>query len=74
MKVDIINNPPHYGGVDNPYETIKVTEAWGFDKDYYLGSVLKYISRANHKGNLLQDLKKAAWFLNRKIEKLEENN
>jgi hypothetical protein len=69
-----VDHPPHYGGEDNPYEAIKVIEAW--DLDFSLGSVLKYISRAGKKNpNLyLVDLKKAQWYLNRKIEQLESNN
>jgi hypothetical protein len=64
-----INHPAHYGGADNTYEAIKVIEAWllGFN----LGNVVKYISRAGKKGNKLEDLKKAQWYLQREIEKLE---
>jgi hypothetical protein len=64
-----VNHPAHYGGEDNPYETIKVAEAWGFDQNAYLFNVLKYISRA--KGHTLEDLKKARWYLDRLIARLE---
>ena len=67
---EAVNHPAHYGGKDNQYEVIKVAEAWGFDKDAYLFNVLKYIGRPG-KGNFLQDLKKAAWYLDRKIGRLE---
>lgn len=67
---DAVNHPSHYGGEDNPYEVIKVAEAWGFDEDAYLFNVLKYIARPG-KGNYLQDLKKAQFYLNRKIARLE---
>lgn len=64
-----IDHPMHYGGKDNPYEVIKVIEAWklGFN----LGNVLKYIKRSRKKDmeRYLEDLKKAAWYLNREIEK-----
>jgi len=65
---DNINHPPHYthGGI----ETIDVIEAWGLS--FCLGNVIKYISRANHKGSRLDDLKKAAWYLKREIERLEK--
>ena len=43
-----INHPDHYGG-DNTYEAIKVIEAWNLDKCFYLGNVVKYISRAGKK-------------------------
>jgi hypothetical protein len=65
-----INHPQHYGGADNPYEAIKVVEAWGLD--FHLGNVLKYIARAGKKGAELEDLKKAHWYLQRKIDLLEQ--
>ena len=63
---DMVNHPPHYkaGGI----ETIDFIEAKGLG--YHLGNVVKYVSRADHKGNKLEDLKKAQWYLNRAIEKL----
>lgn len=67
---DLINNPAHYGGKDNPYEVIKVIEAWGLD--FRLGTVVKYIGRAGKKDDELQDLEKAAFYLNRAIEKLKK--
>lgn len=66
---DAVNHPNHYGGADNPYEAIKVVEAW--DLDFYLGNVIKYISRAGKKGEELEDLKKARWYLDRKIARME---
>ena len=71
-KADAVNHPPHYGGEDNPYEVIKVAEAWGLDKDAYLFNVLKYIARAGKKGSRLEDLKKGSFYINRRIN-LEEN-
>ena len=67
-----VNHPSHYGGSDNPYETIKVVEAW--ELDFHLGNVVKYISRAGKKDDELQELKKARWYLDRKIQNLENNN
>jgi hypothetical protein len=66
-----VNHPQHYGGENNPYEAIKVIEAW--DLDFHLGNTVKYISRAGKKGTdkELQDLKKALWYLERKIDNLE---
>lgn len=72
-QTEEVNHPLHYGG-DTPYEVIKVIEAWGLEKDFYLGNAVKYIARANRKGTPLTDLKKAAWYLNRKIERLEVVN
>jgi hypothetical protein len=63
---DMVNHPPHYkaGGI----ETIDFIEAK--ELGYNLGNVVKYITRADHKGNKLEDLKKAQWYLNRAIQKL----
>lgn len=60
-----VNHPAHYGGAENPYEAIKVIEAWGLG--FCLGNVLKYILRADHKGAALEDLRKARWYLDREI-------
>ena len=70
MSGEMVNNPLHYGGADNPYEAIKVIEAWGLD--FHLGNTVKYISRAGIKNpeKELEDLKKAAWYLQRRIDNL----
>ena len=63
---DNVNHPEHYktGGI----ETIDFIEAK--DLGYHLGNVIKYITRAEHKGNRKEDLLKAQWYLNRAIGKL----
>ena len=63
--VDNVNHPPHYkvGGI----ETIDFIEAKGLS--YHLGNVVKYIARADSKGNREEDLLKARWYLNREIAK-----
>lgn len=66
-----VDHPQHYGGADNPYEAIKVIEAWGLG--FNLGNTVKYISRAGKKDDLLQDLKKARWYLDREIANMEKN-
>ena len=60
---DLINKPEHYthGGI----ETWDVIEAWKLN--YNLGNVVKYISRADHKGKRLEDLQKARAYLDREI-------
>lgn len=68
---EAVNHPAHYGG-DTTYEVVKVCEAWGLDKDAYLFNVVKYAGRAGKKGDALEDLKKARWYLDRKIKRLEE--
>jgi hypothetical protein len=60
-----VDHPKHYGGKDNPYEAIKVIEAWGLG--FCLGNTVKYISRAGKKGDLVEDLEKARWYLDREI-------
>lgn len=64
-----INNPEYYGGSDNPYEAIKIIEAWSLN--FCLGNALKYIVRAGKKDakKRNEDLKKAIWYLNREIHK-----
>ena len=72
---EMVNHPDHYQfGENNIYEAIKVIEAW--DLDFHLGNTVKYISRAGKKetDKELQDLKKALWYLERKIQSLEKNN
>ena len=63
---DPVNHPAHYktGGI----ETIDFIEAKNLN--YNMGNAVKYISRAEHKGNKKQDLEKAVWYLNREIGKL----
>lgn len=60
-----VNHPAHYGG-DTVYETIKVIEAWGLG--FHLGNAVKYISRAGKKGDAIEDLEKARFYLDREIE------
>jgi hypothetical protein len=64
-KPDLVNSPPHYR--NNGIETIDVIEAWGLN--YRLGNCVKYLSRAGKKGDRLQDLEKALWYLSREIDK-----
>ena len=68
FTTDNVNHPAHYkvGGI----ETIDFIEAKSLN--YNLGNVVKYLTRADHKGNKLEDLKKGAWYLAREISKLEK--
>ena len=74
FQTEAVEHPAHHGGGDNPYEVIKVAEAWGLDKDSYLFNVVKYVARAGKKdaAKELEDLKKAKFFLDRKLKRLEE--
>ena len=62
-QADPVNHPPHYkaGGI----ETIDFIEAKKLN--YNLGNVVKYLTRADLKGNRKQDLEKALWYLNREL-------
>lgn len=68
---EAVNHPSHYGG-DSTHETIKCLEAWGLESDALLWNAVKYISRAGKKGDIVEDLKKAAWYLDRRIKSLEK--
>lgn len=61
-----VDHPAHYGGADNPYEAIKVIDAWGLG--FCLGNTLKYIARAERKNATIEDLEKARWYLDHEIE------
>ena len=56
-----VDHPAHYGGLSDPYEAIKVIEAWQLN--FNLGNVLKYIRRTKS----IEDLEKARWYLDREI-------
>ncbi len=63
LKEDVINHPSHYtrGKID----VIDFIEDQQLP--YHLGNVIKYIARAGYKGDKLEDLKKARWYLDRYI-------
>lgn len=67
-----VNHPQHYGGKDNIYEAIKVINSW--ELDFNLGNTVKYISRAGKKdpNKKVEDLKKALFYLEYEIKKLED--
>lgn len=73
-KPEMVDHPKHYGG-DVPYEVIKVLRAWlspeAF-RGWLLGTIIKYLPRAEHKGHMVEDLKKARWYLDYFIKYLEE--
>ena len=65
---EMINHPSHYNM--GKFEAIDVIEDWQLN--FNLGNTVKYISRAGHKDNIIQDLKKALWYLDREIKRLEK--
>lgn len=64
-KPEMVNHPKHYNKHGSGIECIDVIEWFNLN----LGNVIKYIWRAEEKGAPIQDLEKAAWYLNREIER-----
>jgi hypothetical protein len=69
MTEDVINHPKHYTSHPSGVEAITVCEHENFN----LGCALKYLWRTSHKDGI-QDLKKAVWYINREIDRLERIN
>lgn len=68
MENNQVDSPSHYtfGGIETiDYMQAKMSEDEFFG--YLKGNIIKYISRSKHKGNELDDLKKAQWYLNKLI-------
>ena len=64
---DPVNHPKHYTSHPSGVEVIQITEHMNFN----LGNAIKYIMRAELKGKQIEDLKKAAWYVNREVARLE---
>lgn len=62
---DNVNHPKHYGSHPSGIEVIEIVRWMNFN----LGNVVKYVLRADYKGNAIEDLEKAAWYLNDEIQK-----
>jgi hypothetical protein len=67
QPVDVVNHPKHYTSHPSGIECIQVTEHMSFT----LGNAVKYIWRADLKADRLEDLRKARWYLDREIARLE---
>jgi hypothetical protein len=65
---DIVNKPKHYTEHPSGIECIQVTEHMGFN----LGNAIKYIWRCDLKKDAIEDLKKAKWYIDREIDKREQ--
>lgn len=66
-KVDVVNHPSHYTAHSSGVECIEVTEHMNF----CLGNAMKYIWRADLKHDAIEDLRKAAWYIDREISRRE---
>ena len=72
----IINHPQRYGG-DSTYECIKVLEAWMSKEEYQgflRGNCLKYLCRVGKKDDIVQELNKSKWYLEKLIESYNTSN
>jgi hypothetical protein len=65
-EIDMVNSPPHYGVVPN-IECIEVVKHFPFQR----GNAIKYLWRAGAKGDVVEDLKKAIWYIQSEIDDLE---
>lgn len=66
---DMVNHPPHYSGNPEGIECIQVVRHMNFN----VGNAVKYLWRAGKKGDHLQDLEKAAWYINDEIRRVRDN-
>jgi hypothetical protein len=67
MTLDLVNHPPHYKSHPSGVECIQITEHMSF----CLGNAVKYIWRADLKGDAIEDLRKAQWYIEREIARRE---
>lgn len=67
MSHDAVNHPQHYASHPSGVECITVTRHMNFN----IGNAVKYLWRAGLKGAALEDLKKAAWYINDEIARIE---
>lgn len=68
-EVDMVNHPPHYSAHPSGVECIRIVEHFTFN----IGSAVKYLWRQGLKNDSIEDLRKAAWYVNREIERLEKS-
>jgi hypothetical protein len=67
---DMVNHPSHY--TFGKFEVIDVIEDWKLN--YNMGNAVKYVARAEHKGNKIEDLQKAIWYLQREIDRFSRGS
>ncbi|WP_081849188.1 DUF3310 domain-containing protein [Acidiphilium angustum] len=76
-KIEAVNHPAHYNslgacclGCGRPIECIDVIERMTLN----VGNAVKYVWRKDHKGSQIEDLKKAGWYIQREIQRLERED
>ena len=67
MSSDEVNHPSHYTNHPAGIECIDVVEAFSFN----IGNAMKYLWRCELKDSLIEDLKKARWYIDREISRIE---
>ena len=67
LKMSKVNHPKHYNTNPSGIECIEVVRHMNFNK----GNAIKYVWRAGDKGNEIEDLQKAIWYLNDEIARLK---
>lgn len=67
---DNVNHPSHYTSHPSGIECIQITE----HMDFCIGNAIKYLWRAGGKNDEVEDLKKAIWYIQRKIDLIEKLN
>ena len=65
---DTVDHPPHYNKHPSGVECVDIVEHMLFN----VGNAIKYLWRSDHKDDALEDLRKAAWYVQREIERLEK--
>ena len=65
---DAVDHPPHYTAHPSGVECIQITEHMNF----CVGNAVKYLWRAGQKGDAIEDLRKAAWYIEREIKRLSK--
>ena len=72
-----VHHPSHYGGADNPYETIKVARA-KLTREEFIGAmkftVMKYNDRAPYKNAEVEDYEKSLWYQTELVKRAKEND
>lgn len=69
LKPDLVNHPPHYTSHPSGIECIQVTRHMNFN----IGNAMKYLWRADEKGDAIQNLEKAIWYIKDEIERRKNN-
>lgn len=70
-----VTNPSHYTQGDiECFDAIRASQGGTTAVDFAIGNAMKYIWRHKYKGDPIQDLEKANWYINKAIEILKESN